>query len=61
MLAVLYADTGAVKTEFLSPMQHPTFHNIQASAVQGNGAGVPDQVILLGQRGRRLVSLDIPV
>jgi hypothetical protein len=61
MVEVLYADSGAVKTEFLSPLQQPAFHNIQASAVQGNGAGVPDQVILMGQRKGRFVSLDIPV
>jgi uncharacterized delta-60 repeat protein len=61
MLEVLYADTGVVKTEFLSPMQQPTFRGIQVSTVQGNGAGIPDQVLLTGRRGRRLVNLDIPV
>jgi uncharacterized delta-60 repeat protein len=61
MVEVLYADTGAMKTEFLSPWQQPAFHNIQASAIQGNGAGVPDEVLLMGQRGRRFVSMTVPV
>ena len=61
MVEVLFADTGALKAQFLSPMQPPAFHNIQVSMVQGNGAGIPDQVILMGQRGRRFITLDIPV
>jgi uncharacterized delta-60 repeat protein len=61
MVEVLYADTGAVKFQFLSPFQQPAFHGIQVSTVEGNGAGVPDQVILTGRRGRRFVNLDIPV
>jgi hypothetical protein len=61
MVEVLFADTGALKTEFLSPLQHPAFHGIQVSTVEGNGAGVPDQVILTGLRGRRFVRLDLPI
>jgi uncharacterized delta-60 repeat protein len=61
MVEVLFADTGTLKTQFLSPLQPPAFHGIQVSTVEGNGAGIPDQVILMGQRGRRFVSLDIPV
>jgi hypothetical protein len=61
MVEVLFADTGALKTQFLSPLQPPAFHGIQVNTVQGNGAGNPDQVILMGQRGRRFITLDIPV
>jgi len=61
MVEVLYADTGAPKTEFLCPLQQPTYHGIQVSAVQGNDVGLPDQVLLTGRKGHRTVSLDIPV
>jgi uncharacterized delta-60 repeat protein len=61
MVEVLYANDGTLKTEFLSPFQQPAFHGIQASAVQGNGAGLPDQVLLTARKGRRTVSMDISV
>ena len=61
MVKVLYADTGALEMPFLSPLQQPPFHGIQVSTVEGNRAGIPDQVILMGQRGRRFINLDIPV
>jgi uncharacterized delta-60 repeat protein len=61
MVEVLYANDGTLKTEFLSPFQQPVFRNIQVSAVQGNGAGLPDQVLLTARKGRRSVSMEIPV
>jgi uncharacterized delta-60 repeat protein len=56
MVEVLDAATGALKDEFLSPFQHPPYSAIQASAVQGNGAGLPDEVLLTARRGRHTVS-----
>jgi hypothetical protein len=33
-----FADTGAVKAEFVSPFQRPRFKNIAVAVVGGNGA-----------------------
>jgi hypothetical protein len=43
-------------TEFVSPFQHLPFRAIQARVVQGNAAGLLDQVILTVRQGRRSVS-----
>jgi hypothetical protein len=61
MVEVLYADTGTPKTEFLCPLQQPAFRGIQVQTIQGNNAGLPDQVLLTGRKGHRTVSLEIPV
>jgi uncharacterized delta-60 repeat protein len=55
IVEVLDAATGALEAKFLSPFQHPTFSAIQASAVQGNGAGLPDEVLITARRGRHTV------
>jgi len=61
MVEVFYNDNDTLKTEFLCPFQQRAYHNIQVSAVQGNNAGLPDQVLLTARRGRRTVSLEMPV
>jgi uncharacterized protein (UPF0548 family) len=48
---VSYADTGAVKAWFRSPFQRPAFRNIAAVAVDSNGDGVADAVLLAARKG----------
>jgi hypothetical protein len=61
MVEVFYADNGALKTEFLSPLQPPAFSGLQVLPVQGNNAGAPDEVILKGRKAHRTVSLEFLV
>ena len=56
MVAVLFADTGALKEEFPSPFQKPAFRNIQVNVVDSNGDGVPDEVLVTAKKGKRKVT-----
>jgi hypothetical protein len=53
MVDVFFADTGAMKAEFVAPFQKPTFKAIQVSVRDSNGDGVPDQVVVTARKGRR--------
>jgi uncharacterized delta-60 repeat protein len=55
MVEVLDAATGAVEAEFLCPFHAPLFSAVQASAVQGSGAGQPDEILLTARRGHHTV------
>ncbi len=56
---VRYADTGMEKEEFLSPFQRPAYRNIRVSVRDGNGDGVPDQVVLTARKGRRTFRMTV--
>jgi hypothetical protein len=56
MVRVLYADTGAMKEEFLSPYQKPVFTNIQLTVRDSDGDGLADQVVLTAKKGKKKVS-----
>jgi hypothetical protein len=56
LVRVFYADTGEKKEEFLSPYQKLAFTNIRVSVRDGNGDGVPDQVVLTAKKGKKKVT-----
>jgi hypothetical protein len=60
MVEVFFADTGALKSRFRSPFQHPRYHRIQVSVIKGNGNDVADQVVLMARRGRRALTKVFP-
>ena len=53
---VSFADTGALKSEFLSPFQRPAYRSIAVSVFNSDGDGVADAVRLTARRGRRTVT-----
>jgi uncharacterized protein YkwD len=57
---VLFADTGALKSQFNSPFQKPAFRNIGVSVGDSNGDGVPDEVVLTARKGKRAVTAVYP-
>jgi hypothetical protein len=56
MVEVFFADNGAMKREFLSPFQKPVFKDIQVSVRDGNGEGVPNEVVLTARKGRKTLT-----
>jgi hypothetical protein len=54
---VSFADTGALKSEFLSPFQRPPYRFIDVSVFNADGDGVADTVRLTARRGRRTTTL----
>jgi predicted outer membrane repeat protein len=55
VVEVFSADTGALRSKFISPFQGPTYKDIRVSVRDRNGDGVPDQVVLTARRGKRTV------
>jgi hypothetical protein len=55
-IEVLFADTMTRKKQFLSPFQKPAFAKIQVKVRDSNGDGVPDEVVLTAQKGKRTVT-----
>jgi hypothetical protein len=51
-----FADTGATKNRFRSPLQPATYRNIRVSARKSDGDGVPDEVVLTARKGRRTLT-----
>jgi len=49
---VSFADTGALKSEFLSPFQRPPFRSIGLTVFNSDGDGVADSVRLIARRVR---------
>ena len=47
---VFYADSGELKTEFLSPFQRPAYRQIVARAVDSNQDGLADAVRLIARK-----------
>jgi hypothetical protein len=60
MVEVFFADTGALKGSLPSPFRKPAFKNIHVSVVDGNGDGVPDEVILTARKGKKTVTTTLP-
>lgn len=58
---VLFADTGEVKAEFLSPFQSPRFRRIALALLDTDGDGVTDAVLLSAKRGRKSVQRQFAV
>jgi hypothetical protein len=56
VVQVRYADTGALKEQFLSPFQPPAFKGIQVAVLRGNSARVPDRVTLTARKGHKTVT-----
>jgi hypothetical protein len=54
---VSFADTGARKSEFLSPFQRPPYRFVDVSVLNADGDGVADAVRLTARRGRRTTTL----
>jgi hypothetical protein len=53
---VFFADTGALKSEFLSPFQRPAFRAIAVSVLDSDGDGVADTVRFTARRGRKTLT-----
>jgi hypothetical protein len=60
MVDVFFADTGEKKGEFASPFQQPAFKNIQVSIRDGNGDGVPDEVVVTARKGKKTMTAVFP-
>jgi hypothetical protein len=58
---VFFADTGALKVEFPSPLQNRTFRDIAAVPFDSNGDSVTDAVLLIARKGKSPVLLLLPV
>jgi hypothetical protein len=56
-IRVFFADNGTLKTEFSSPFQNPTFRAIEALAIDSNGDGATDTVLLTANKGKKTVRL----
>jgi hypothetical protein len=54
---VSFADTGALKSQFLSPFQRPAYRSIAVTVFNSDGDGVADAVRLTARRGRRTTTL----
>jgi hypothetical protein len=54
MVAVLFADTGALKEEVPCPFQRPAFKNIRVGVVE------PDTVVVSARKGKRTVTITFP-
>jgi uncharacterized delta-60 repeat protein len=60
VIEVFYADTGALRSEI--PLRFPQrAKGLRVDAVQGDDAGLPDEVVLTGMEHHRAVSLVFPV
>jgi hypothetical protein len=57
---VSFADTGALKSQFLSPLQHPPFNGVHVSVADSNGDGIADTVVLTGSKHGRTTTLQLP-
>jgi hypothetical protein len=60
LVRVSFADTGAVKQEFLSPYQSPKYRGVRVSVKDGNGDGIADTVVVSASRKGRTVSSEFP-
>jgi hypothetical protein len=60
VVQALFADTGALANEFLSPFQKPAFKHVEVSALDTNGDGVPDAVVVTAKKGKRTVIAVLP-
>jgi hypothetical protein len=59
---VSFADTGALKSEFLSPFQRPVYRPVSVTVFDGDGDGVADSVLLVFlHHGRKKALLRIAV
>ncbi len=58
---IVFADTGALKTEVRSPFQNPAFQAIRAVAVDTDGDGVPDAVRVSARKGKKTVTFTLAV
>jgi predicted outer membrane repeat protein len=56
LVEVFSADTGALRSEFVSPFQRPRYRAIEVSVRDSNSDGVPDQVVLTARKGKRTVT-----
>jgi Tol biopolymer transport system component len=55
MVEVFYADTGALKEEFLSPFQKGPFKDIHVTVRDGSD-GIADEVVISARKGRKKVT-----
>ncbi len=56
IVQVFFADTGALKSEVLSPFQKSAYRNITVVVFDSNGNGVADTVRLTARRGKKTVA-----
>jgi hypothetical protein len=57
---VSFADTGAVKQQFLSPYQGPKYRGVRVSVKDSNGDGVADTVVVSATRKGKTVTSEFP-
>src|SRR5262249_18813953 len=61
LVVVRYAESCAVKTMFWSPWQKPRYKAVAVTAVDTDGDGVADAVLLLGWRHHKVRTILVPV
>ena len=53
---LIYADTGAVIQNILSPFQKPSYKSLTLTPRDTNGDGIPDTVVLTAKKGKKTVT-----
>jgi hypothetical protein len=53
---VRFADTGAIKSEFKSPLKSPLYTKIRVSVMDSNGDGAADLIVITGKKNGRKVT-----